>query len=68
MSMSTSIRKIGVLIFLGAFVTAMSGCNTIKGVGKDTERLARRSSGKPTTRRTEAAATVRRFVHASPVG
>lgn len=36
--MNMNIRKIWVLIFLGAFVAAVSGCNTVKGVGKDTEK------------------------------
>lgn len=35
---SMNIRKIWILIFLGAFVAAVSGCNTVKGVGKDTEK------------------------------
>jgi len=36
--MNATIRKIWVLIFLGAFVASVSGCNTVKGVGKDTEK------------------------------
>ena len=36
--MNMNIRKIWVLIFLGAFVAAVSACNTVKGVGKDTEK------------------------------
>ena len=36
--MSMIIRKFIVLAFLGAFVLGAGACNTIKGVGKDTER------------------------------
>ena len=36
--MNMNIRRIWVLILLGAFVAAVSGCNTVKGVGKDTEK------------------------------
>ncbi len=36
--MNTTMRKIWVLIFLGTFVAGVSGCNTVKGVGKDTEK------------------------------
>ena len=36
--MNTNMRKIWILVFLGAFVATLSGCNTVKGVGKDTEK------------------------------
>ena len=36
--MNMTIRKIIVLAFLGAFLLGAGACNTVKGVGKDTER------------------------------
>lgn len=37
--MNTNVRKIWVLVFLGVLVAALNGCNTIRGVGKDVEKV-----------------------------
>ena len=36
--MKTETKKIIFSLFVGAFVASVSACNTVKGVGKDTER------------------------------
>ena len=37
--MNVTARKISVLLLLGAFVATLVGCNTIRGVGKDTQKV-----------------------------
>lgn len=36
--MNMTIRKLTVLACLGAFIFGIAACNTVHGVGKDTER------------------------------
>lgn len=36
--MSTSVRNISVLILASAFAIGLSACNTMHGIGKDTEK------------------------------
>lgn len=36
--MKSATQKIIVSLVIGAFVVSLSACNTVKGVGKDTER------------------------------
>ena len=36
--MKTVTQKIIVSLFIAAFVASLAACNTVKGVGKDTER------------------------------
>ena len=36
--MKTATQKIIVTLLIAAFVASLAACNTVKGVGKDTER------------------------------
>ncbi len=36
--MKTTIQKVIVSLFIAAFVASLAACNTVKGVGRDTER------------------------------
>jgi len=36
--MNTIIRKTSVVLLLGAFAFGVSACNTVHGIGKDTEK------------------------------
>jgi predicted small secreted protein len=36
--MKPVIRKISAIVLLGSFVLALGACNTVKGLGKDTEK------------------------------
>jgi len=36
--MKPIIRKMCAILLLGSFVLALGACNTVKGVGKDTEK------------------------------
>lgn len=36
--MKKATQKIVVSLFIAAFVASLAACNTVKGVGKDTER------------------------------
>ncbi len=36
--MKTASQKIILSLFVGAFIASIAACNTVKGVGKDTER------------------------------
>jgi len=36
--MNTTIRKVSAALLLGAFVIGLTACNTMAGVGKDTQK------------------------------
>ena len=36
--MNNTIRKVSVALLLGAFVIGLTACNTMAGVGKDTQK------------------------------
>lgn len=36
--MKTTVRNTSLVVLLGAVLIALSGCNTVKGAGKDTEK------------------------------
>jgi len=37
--MKTNITKIILSLFIGSFIVSLTACNTVKGVGKDTEKV-----------------------------
>jgi len=38
LKMKTNITKIILSLFIGSFIASLTACNTVKGVGKDTEK------------------------------
>jgi predicted small secreted protein len=40
--MNAKIRKISTLLLIGAFAFGVGACNTMKGVGKDTEQAGKK--------------------------